>query len=55
MIYNERPYFVTLVNDIQVYAIPIKLKYDCPPANRFGEDPPLWKSVSSLRDRFERC
>lgn len=28
----------------QAYALPIKMKYDCPPANRFGEDAPLWRT-----------
>ena len=23
------------------------MKYDCPPANRFGDDPPLWRSALS--------
>lgn len=27
-------------------AIPIKLKYDCPPSNKFGNDPPLWRTAS---------
>ena len=32
---------------VQAYSIPIKLKYDCPTANKYGEDPPLWKTVSA--------
>lgn len=31
--------------DAQAYALPIKLKYDCPPASKFGDDPPLWKTA----------
>lgn len=27
------------------YALPIKLKYDCPPSNKFGSDPPLWRTA----------
>jgi hypothetical protein len=27
--------------------VPIKLKEQCPAASRFGNDPPLWKTVSS--------
>lgn len=27
------------------YALPIKLKYDCPPAARYGDDPPLWRTA----------
>ncbi|OXM81823.1 hypothetical protein C364_00796 [Cryptococcus neoformans Bt63] len=38
----------TVEEMLGVYAIPIKLKYDCPPANRFGEDPPLWKSAMTI-------
>lgn len=26
--------------------MPLKLKYDCPPASRHGSDPPLWKSTT---------
>ncbi|WWC65124.1 uncharacterized protein I303_107738 [Kwoniella dejecticola CBS 10117] len=32
-------------NVLGAYSIPIKLKYDCPPSNKFGEDPPLWKTA----------
>ncbi|WWC72496.1 uncharacterized protein I206_106458 [Kwoniella pini CBS 10737] len=32
-------------NVLGAYSIPIKLKYDCPPSNRFGNDPPLWKTA----------
>ncbi|WVO17542.1 hypothetical protein L204_105237 [Cryptococcus depauperatus] len=33
---------------LTVYSIPINLKYDCPPANRFGNDIPLWKSAMTI-------
>lgn len=29
------------------YAVPIKLKYDCPPPSKFGKDPPLWKTATT--------
>ncbi|WVW80931.1 hypothetical protein I302_102922 [Kwoniella bestiolae CBS 10118] len=35
----------TIENVLGAYSIPIKLKYDCPPANKFGNDPPLWKTA----------
>lgn len=35
----------TVENVIGAYALPIKLKYDCPPACKFGEDPPLWRTA----------
>jgi hypothetical protein len=25
----------------------MKLKYDCPPASKFGKDPPLWKTATT--------
>jgi len=28
-------------------ALPIKLRLDCPPANKFGKDPALWKTATS--------
>lgn len=28
---------------LAAFALPIKMKYDCPAANRFGEGPPLWR------------
>ncbi len=31
----------------QAYSIPIKLKYDCPPASKFGKDLPLWKTATT--------
>ncbi|OCF31812.1 hypothetical protein I316_06619 [Kwoniella heveanensis BCC8398] len=37
----------TIETMIGAYSLPIRLKYDCPPANRFGEDPPLWRSALS--------
>jgi hypothetical protein len=27
------------------YATPIKLKYECPLASRYGDDPPLWRTA----------
>ncbi|TFY53206.1 hypothetical protein EVG20_g10222, partial [Dentipellis fragilis] len=36
----------TLEAVLWAYAIPMKLKYDCPPVSKFGKDPPLWKSVT---------
>ncbi|WVQ70582.1 hypothetical protein IAR50_000101 [Cryptococcus sp. DSM 104548] len=36
----------TVEGIISMYSIPIKLKYDCPPANRFGDDPPLWRTAT---------
>ncbi|WWC98642.1 hypothetical protein V866_005535 [Kwoniella sp. B9012] len=35
----------TIENVLGAYSIPIKLRYDCPPANKFGDDPPLWKTA----------
>ncbi|CAK5277941.1 unnamed protein product [Mycena citricolor] len=32
---------------LSAYSIPIKLKYDCPPASKFGKDLPLWKTATS--------
>ncbi|GHJ88999.1 hypothetical protein NliqN6_5401 [Naganishia liquefaciens] len=26
-------------------ALPIKLRYECPPSSKFGEDPPLWQTA----------
>ncbi|WVQ95482.1 hypothetical protein IAU59_002579 [Kwoniella sp. CBS 9459] len=37
----------TVETVLGAYSLPIRLKYDCPPANRFGEDPPLWRSALS--------
>ncbi|TFY71218.1 hypothetical protein EVG20_g1792 [Dentipellis fragilis] len=37
----------TLEAVLWAYAIPMKLKYDCPPASKFGKDPPLWKSATT--------
>ncbi|KAJ7054837.1 hypothetical protein C8F01DRAFT_1161520 [Mycena amicta] len=34
--------------DGTIEALPfVKLKYDCPPASKFGKDQPLWKSATS--------
>ncbi|WVR08607.1 hypothetical protein IAU60_005662 [Kwoniella sp. DSM 27419] len=38
----------TIESVLSAYTIPTKLKYDCPPANRFGDDPPLWKTAMKL-------
>ncbi|WWC92223.1 uncharacterized protein L201_007177 [Kwoniella dendrophila CBS 6074] len=35
----------TIENVLGAYSIPIKLKYDCPAPNKFGDDPPLWKTA----------
>ncbi|KAF7290808.1 Protein MON2 [Mycena indigotica] len=32
---------------LSAYSIPVKLKYDCPPASKFGKDQPLWKTATS--------
>ncbi|KIY49646.1 hypothetical protein FISHEDRAFT_40768 [Fistulina hepatica ATCC 64428] len=32
---------------LSAYSIPMKLKYDCPPASKFGKDLPLWKTASN--------
>ena len=32
---------------LSAYAVPIKLKYDCPPPSKFGKDPPLWKTATT--------
>ncbi|KAL6306601.1 hypothetical protein BKA93DRAFT_729312 [Sparassis latifolia] len=37
----------TLETIFSAYAIPIKLKYECPAASKFGKDLPLWKTASS--------
>ncbi|TFY62206.1 hypothetical protein EVJ58_g4016 [Rhodofomes roseus] len=29
------------------YAIPIKMKYECPQPSKFGKDPPLWKTATN--------
>ncbi|ORX41097.1 guanine nucleotide exchange factor in Golgi transport N-terminal-domain-containing protein [Kockovaella imperatae] len=35
----------TVESVLGAYAVPIKLKYDCPSANKYGEDGPLWKTA----------
>lgn len=35
----------TVENVLGAYALPIKLKYDCPPPSKFGSDPPLWRTA----------
>ncbi len=37
---------MTILMYRQAYSIPIKLKYDCPAASKYGDDPPLWKTVN---------
>lgn len=37
----------TLEAVLSAYSIPIKLKYDCPPASKFGKDLPLWKTATT--------
>ena len=32
---------------LSAYAVPIKLKYECPRPSKFGKDPPLWKTATS--------
>ncbi|KAL5521903.1 MON2 [Sanghuangporus sanghuang] len=37
----------TLEAIFSAYAVPIKLKYECPAPSKFGNDLPLWKSATS--------
>ncbi|KIK97811.1 hypothetical protein PAXRUDRAFT_824529 [Paxillus rubicundulus Ve08.2h10] len=37
----------TLEAVFSAYAIPIKLKYDCPAPSKFGQDLPLWKTATT--------
>jgi len=30
----------------KAYAVPLRLKYECPLPSRFGDDPPLWKTAT---------
>ena len=32
---------------LAAFSIPIKLKYDCPPASKFGKEQPLWKTATT--------
>ncbi|KAH9955055.1 hypothetical protein BC827DRAFT_1262095 [Russula dissimulans] len=32
---------------LSAYAVPIKLKDECPPPSKFGKDPPLWKTATT--------
>ena len=32
---------------LSAYAVPIKLKYECPPPFKFGKDLPLWKTATT--------
>ncbi|BEJ02954.1 hypothetical protein CcaverHIS641_0101290 [Cutaneotrichosporon cavernicola] len=36
------------------YATPIKLKYECPSASRYGDDPPLWRTAMTCFVRVLR-
>lgn len=38
----------TVESVLRAYGIPIKMKYDCPAPHRFGNDQPLWKTVSCV-------
>ncbi len=31
---------------LSAYSIPIKMKHDCPPSSKSGNDPPLWKTAT---------
>ncbi|KAI0263538.1 hypothetical protein BC834DRAFT_827343 [Gloeopeniophorella convolvens] len=44
----------TLEAVLAAYAVPIKLKYDCPPASKFGKDKPLWKTATECFLRVVR-
>ncbi|EGO23125.1 hypothetical protein SERLADRAFT_439867 [Serpula lacrymans var. lacrymans S7.9] len=37
----------TLEAVLSAYAIPVKLKYDCPAPSKFGNDLPLWKTATT--------
>ncbi|KAF8311099.1 hypothetical protein DL93DRAFT_1519713 [Clavulina sp. PMI_390] len=37
----------TMEQVLGAFAIPMKLRYDCPPASKFGSDPPLWKTATN--------
>ncbi len=41
----------TMETLLSAYSIPIKMKHDCPPSSKFGDDPPLWKTAT---ERFLR-
>ncbi|EJT47942.1 hypothetical protein A1Q1_03177 [Trichosporon asahii var. asahii CBS 2479] len=30
---------------LKAFSLPIKLKYDCPPASKYGSDEPLWRTA----------
>jgi protein MON2 len=32
---------------LSAYAVPIKLKYECPPPSKFGKDLPPWKTATT--------
>lgn len=37
----------TLETILASFSIPIKLKYDCPPASKFNKELPLWKTATT--------
>ncbi|CCL98022.1 uncharacterized protein FIBRA_00015 [Fibroporia radiculosa] len=37
----------TLERIFSAYAIPMKMKYECPAPSKFGSDPPLWKTATN--------
>ncbi|PFH47539.1 hypothetical protein AMATHDRAFT_151886 [Amanita thiersii Skay4041] len=37
----------TLEALLSAYLIPVKMKYDCPPASKYGSDLPLWKTATT--------
>lgn len=38
----------TIIGVLKAYETPIKLRYGCPASCKFHDDPPLWRTVSSL-------
>ncbi|KAL7417221.1 hypothetical protein BDY24DRAFT_377122 [Mrakia frigida] len=37
----------TVEQIVKAYSLPIKLKYECPPSFRYGDEPPLWKTATN--------
>lgn len=35
----------TVERVLKAFSLPIKLKYDCPPASKYGSDEPLWRTA----------
>lgn len=35
----------TVERILKAFSLPIKLKYDCPPASKYGSDEPLWRTA----------